>query len=617
MTERRVVLDEKTGKAPSGTGSKKKKKKSCCCSCLITAFVTIAVVLIAGVGVGWYFGDKYTKENLNMSLSECFGVVGGLYSPNEKKIVSNPYSDADLNDFYTQLKHALFLKDSVDVDVDTIYGLIQGKDAAAQTALRQAGGTTEAEAEADGGELDANALMQYISALFTKENIDFTRLGEYDETKHDEYLLKIQDKGLAAFVDKLLVMILADNQQIKDALQPLGIDNAADYIELNQIILTKQSLNVGVDNGSGQTVMEQRDVTTVKLTVHLKLSEALKAVLQRNIPNGFVASMAHFAAKAILPNDVYITAGTGLNYDTGLEIYINNIDSKEKTDKAFKLIDGIMAMTGGDSVQGMISDMMTKDVVPMLEQAGAYVDFSAVADGALKVDPFSAVIELSGINTDKQESEKLKSTEVLTVLSEVLTSDFENAILPDYTFNNQHSSADTSADGYNGFYKTVYNPASVDESTLVDYKDEFLNEVSKKYLINLDPDGVPDSGDEIHFNDFMAMFGVGTSDKTLDLMKLIDGKRMTELLGEEEYAKLSVEINDRMMGAIVSETIGGILAESDFSQYGVKVEQIIMRERDVTGAGDVRQFLELGVSADVAAMTQSAGTGAVADVLKA
>ncbi len=96
MGEKRVVLEEKNRKTKP---VRKKKKKSCCCSCLATFAIVTVVVLAVGVGAGWYFGDKYTKENLDMSLSECFSVVANLYAPDEKKIVTNGYTDSDLNGF--------------------------------------------------------------------------------------------------------------------------------------------------------------------------------------------------------------------------------------------------------------------------------------------------------------------------------------------------------------------------------------------------------------------------------------------------------------------------------------------------------------------------------------
>ena len=58
------------------------------------------------------------------------------------------------------------------------------------------------------------------------------------------------------------------------------------------------------------------------------------------------------------------------------------------------------------------------------------------------------------------------------------------------------------------------------------------------------------SGDEIDFGDFMAMFGIGSSDKSLELMELIDGKKMDGLL-DKDPNEIKVKINDRMMGAIV------------------------------------------------------------------
>lgn len=615
MGEKRVVLEEKNRKTKP---VRKKKKKSCCCSCLATFAIVTVVVLAVGVGAGWYFGDKYTRENLDMSLSECFSVVANLYAPDEKKIVTNGYTDSDLNGFYSDLKKALFLNDSADVDVDTIYELIT--DSTPKSFSRAATG------EGSGGEVEGtegeegekeNVLMKYIAALFTKENVDLTRLKAYDESNHEDYLLTIKDKGLAAFVDKLLGKMLSEGfvsadaspdgsgEQTPDFTQSLkeyGIDNLGDFVSLRQIILSREQRDVTVTDENGDMSKERKEVTMISLTVQIKLADAIKPVLET-----YNAGAAHFAVKALLPNNLFLTLGMGLDAETEIDIRINRIDNEKKLNSAIKLIDGIMKSADGfNGVRQTLSELSAKNIRPILDKITEVADLSHVENGALSMDAFESVISFAKINEGAEEGDKVTGKELLTTLKNVCTSEYENAINPEYTFNNQYV-GDAGDPNYNAVYGTVYKPADISGKTLVDYKDEFLKEVAAKYLINLDPDGKPNSGDEIDFEDFMALFGIGESNKVGDITALIDASRMEELLGEEDAEKLKIVINDRMMGAIVSETLGSVLGGSEFNSYDIRAEQLALRKESIDGAGDVRQFLELGVSIGLSSFTSAAG----------
>lgn len=609
MGEKRVVLDEKNRKTKP---VKKKKKKSCCCSCLLTFAIVAVVVLAVGVGAGWYFGNEYTKNNLDMSLSECFSVVANLYAPDEKKIVTNGYEEADLNAFYADLKKSLFLNDEADIDVDTIYELIKSGQPQSEQNSRMTDGSAGGEEEsgsdvAGGGEesggADKNAFMEYISALFTKENVDLSRLENYDESKHDEYLLTIKDKGLAAFVDKMLGKILSDGLEFTEPLKEYGIENVGDYISLRQIILSRESREVTVTAENGDMSKEKKDVTMLNLTVQVKVTDAIKPVLDK-----YGAGAAHFAVKALLPNNLYLTLGLGLDAATDMDIKINRIDDEKKLNSAIKLIDSIMKMTDGEfkGVRQMLDEIVSTNVRPVLNTVTELADLSNVKDGSMKIDAFDTVISFAKINEGAEEADKVTSKELLNTLKNVCTSDYEHAINPDYTFNNQYA-AGAGEENYNAVYGTVYKPADISGKKLIDYKDEFLKEIAAKYLINLDPDKVPDSGDEIEFEDFMALFGIGESDKIKDITALIDGSRMEELLGEENADKLKVVINDRMMGAIISETLGSVLGDSELAAYDIRAEQLALRRESINGAGDIRQFMEFGVSVSLSSLTESAG----------
>ena len=88
MAKKVVVTDDK---AKAG----KSKKKKVCLTCFLV-FVVVNLVLFAGVfGAGWYFGDVYSRQYLDMPLGDVVGVMNGLYWSNDKKVVKNGFTDED------------------------------------------------------------------------------------------------------------------------------------------------------------------------------------------------------------------------------------------------------------------------------------------------------------------------------------------------------------------------------------------------------------------------------------------------------------------------------------------------------------------------------------------
>lgn len=599
MGEKRVVVENR--KKSGGVKKEKNKKKSCCLTCLLVFLIATVVILAAGVGAGCYFGNMYTTQNLDMTIGECFSVVSGLYSPSEKKIVTNPYADEDLDGFYDRLKQAVFLKESTKIELKEI--LRAAGELGEEKSLRLAE-NGDSEGEDSGGD---NVLMRFLSGIIKRENIDFDKISEYDEAKHDEYLMKLSDKNLAAFANELLNTMLEDKALQSELggkifesldLSDYGIDNVGKYVVLRQMILNREERDVLIADEDGETFAEKQEVTMLYATVQVKLMDAARPVLGQYIENSFLASVAHFFVKALLPNNIYVTVGIGLDRETELDIKLNRIDDEEKVALTFKLLDGITGQSVRESLKQIMHDSVYDGMISVMND---YVNLSAVSDGTLTIDPFETVISASGINDEAMPENRLTSKDVLNVLRDVIGSDFEAAVSPEHTYKNQYF-GEASDTQYNEFYGTVYNPAAKDESKRVDYEKEFLKEISEKYLIDLDPDGVENSGDEIDFGDFMAMFGIGSSDKSLELMELIDGKKMDGLL-DKDPNEIKVKINDRMMGAIVSSLFDNILGGGDFSAYDVDVEQIILTTK--TTSEGVRKFMEIGISAGLASFTDS------------
>ena len=107
MAKKVVVTDDK---AKAG----KSKKKKVCLTCFLV-FVVVNLVLFAGVfGAGWYFGDVYSRQYLDMPLGDVVGVMNGLYWSNDKKVVKNGFTDEDRQGLYGEIKANMLLKTDVE-----------------------------------------------------------------------------------------------------------------------------------------------------------------------------------------------------------------------------------------------------------------------------------------------------------------------------------------------------------------------------------------------------------------------------------------------------------------------------------------------------------------------
>lgn len=86
-----------------------KKKRNRCCTCCLAFLIVIVVIFGAAFGVGWYFGDKFTKENFGMSLGDSLGVINDLYWTDDKDVVKNSFKPEDVDGFYSQITAHIFI----------------------------------------------------------------------------------------------------------------------------------------------------------------------------------------------------------------------------------------------------------------------------------------------------------------------------------------------------------------------------------------------------------------------------------------------------------------------------------------------------------------------------
>ncbi len=465
MSKKKVVVSD----------GKKKKTRHGCCTCLLTVFIVFIVILGAGVGVGWYFGDKYTKQYLDMSLKDCFGVVRDLTHAKEKKIVEKSYAGTSETDFETQLKKQLFLNENADLNKDTLLEQVIGKKESKQgevltRALKESGaepldgetpdnentGSENTGGENGGGSSggESNAVMNYVASLFTRENMDLVTLSEYDESKHGEYKLNFTDVQLAAFLSSVIneglnSEALTESDALKSISEVIGDKKLSEILFFDQVVFS----------GTAEDP-------------HMKMTLSVDV---RTVANGYIANATGmnlgFLTKMFLPKRIFITADVAMAGDGKLDLLINEMNA-DKMDRFYKFVNGLSNIGGGEKtdIRETINNSAQKIVGGVAEAVHKYGDVSEISSGKIKIDLLQALIEVSKLNEGKEDPDLiLTSSDMIYALKYVVTSDFENAIR-EYTWKDRYySNGDHSAPAV---YKKPTEVGDRDEKA--DYEEELL-----------------------------------------------------------------------------------------------------------------------------------------------
>ncbi len=555
---KKVVVAENA----SEENAPKKRKRNKCCTCCLVALIAVVIILAAAFCVGWFLGDKYTKQYIGLSMKDTFGVVNGLYYAKDKKVVKNPYGEEDLDNFYGQIKTNILLKEDADVDFDAslteaINGMIADK-AQSNTAIerKNADGTGSGSAVSSIGDI----LGDMMSEVFTRENIDIVKLKEYSE-ENDEYVFDLQDKGLAAFIDSVLGSIL-DSGAI-ELPEMLGDVNLSEYIKLKQIIFKAESTT----NELGENTIS---ATTADVTLWVGLQGAAGQVLKgvtESAGVGWAGGIAGFLGNVILPKNLYATVTIPLVGEAEPQFTINNMNEK-KRENTYKLVNGVLGLTGSDmTVQGFMSDTMST-MKPMLDSIAQKANFESAAQGSIKFDLIQTLTDV--VNSSLGGEDPLTKADFMYLLQALLTSDPEvrRTQLQPYLYNGWYrSEADAQA-------TPVFEPSDKTGLKEINYEDEFVKEIEKKYCI--------DFGDK-PLKDVLSMLGISldgnnTSAGSSDLLKQINTARFHEALNvpDENISSLDLEMTDRMLAAAFDGELNGLLtgAGSGLENLNVNLDAI-------------------------------------------
>lgn len=346
--------------------SKPVKKSHGCRNCFITALVVVIVFCGVLVGGAFFAWGKYVEPQINLTLGEALKIAGGLLkNSDESKVVSNPYTQADLDNFYTQFKTKLYIKESVNINIGDILASAIPEGSADDTA----GENNEYSAtimENNNPEVESSGTgSPVLDKLLADLEFDFSSLSSYTGAPN---ILEITDKSLAALLNEALTSV--NIQGVSEQLSSLGVSSISEIAQIKQVIIAGQNEDV-----------------SLKITIEIKLKDTIKNVVENNEQ---LASAKKFIKLLypIIPKSIY----------AGVTVFPN--DATKQAQISLNEIDDALiakAITGINNITNAVSDVLTTvntTVISTLDKVETYMPINFVESGSIQTQPISAMMTM-------------------------------------------------------------------------------------------------------------------------------------------------------------------------------------------------------------------------------
>ena len=386
-----VAYDGDSDKASSGAEASKRKKHRCCLSAFITALVLV-LVLCGGILGGAYFAwDKFLGESTQMNLFQGLDVLSNIYKADDS-VVTQPYDDEDLDDFYDRVMDALCMttKDGYNLDlpqivIDLLNGGGDDGEQSVEAALSALNGGVSpyatAEESATAGEEQTTG-SEALDGLLNNLKFDWDSLKEVTAKTGE---VDLSGPQIAAFLDEVLQAAFTGVDSLTQMQKEWNI-NFADVVGLSQVTVTAGDTVNGTD-------------TCVSATIKVSLRSAVKAVAEKF---SGIAAFGIKAAAAILPEEIYFTASVYPCAQDGKAGVVVNSSSAEDMDKMLRIVDGVLALTGSQSASGDFLTQINATVYNAIQSVSGLIPVNFVSD-LVNTKPIGAVITAMGLDLTPQE----------------------------------------------------------------------------------------------------------------------------------------------------------------------------------------------------------------------
>lgn len=385
------AYDGDSDKASSVPEAPKRKKHRCCLSAFITALVLV-LVLCGGILGGAYFAwDKFLGESTQMNLFQGLDVLSNIYKADDS-VVTQPYDDEDLDDFYDRVMDALCMTTNdgynlnlPQIAIDLLNGGGDDGEQNVEAALSALNGGVSpyamAEESATAGEEQTTG-SEALDDLLNNLKFDWDSLKEVTAKTGE---VDLSGPQIAAFLDEVLQAAFTGVDSLTQMQKEWNI-NFADVVSLSQVTVTAGDTVNGTD-------------TCVSATIKVSLRSAVKTVAEKF---SGIAAFGIKAAAAILPKEIYFTASVYPCAQDGKAGVVVNSSSAEDMDKMLRIVDGVLALTGSQSASGDFLTQINATVYNAIQSVSGLIPVNFVSD-LVNTKPIGAVITAMGLDLTPQE----------------------------------------------------------------------------------------------------------------------------------------------------------------------------------------------------------------------
>lgn len=395
---------------------------------LIIALVC-TIILIAGIigmsfaayGIAAKVWNEKVGDEAGVPFNELFTIFKGVTKADEEVIVTNKYTEDDLDGFYDNLKNKLYLADDYEIDItkllsaflsnseekdDTqqsqeqvtlslegtdgydlvyVYTYPDGRQLKSEVALTDeqlADGEGDATLPDDQPVEEEQTPAQQgtgneaLDNLLKELQFDFSSLENYNGEKN---ILEISDKQLAAVVDAVYGSLSEIVPQIGDIEEKIG--NKLDAVmEVKQIIISGDVINP--------------DTVKLKITLSLKARELVSKIIDDKGLPSFI--------KKLVPENLYATAIVYPNDSSkAVQASVNQM-SEFNTDKVVSIVDVILKKLGNDlNIHDLLVSVNTK-IVDFLEGLQAKLPVNFVTTGSVDTYPIETLMKTLNVEVSEQ-----------------------------------------------------------------------------------------------------------------------------------------------------------------------------------------------------------------------
>ena len=425
---------------------KKKKKKKGCLGCFFSFIIITFVLIVAIVGVGYGFGNKYSKQYLGVSLPDAFKVVKAVLKGGDRdEIVTNAPTEADETSFYGVVDEVLLLKEGT-ITKDTIK-LITDSFTDDKSGETESQPVVEARLAAENGDV-ADSLFSIIS----RENADYEKLEKFDADY--DYALSYEEDFLAVVSDRQLMAMM--RSLLDEALSSGNAAKIMKYVSIDQLVLERTD----------------DDKPSLALTASARVKEPIAEKINS------ITQIPAFARKLVLkmiPKEIFIEVTMTMGDTNETKINVNGMSPATHA-KAMKIADGVLKLTGSNkdaqtALDDIVNDYAGKVITTADEKLGLKKN---IQQNCIKLDLFGALS--SALFKDSS----LTGADLALAYTSVLKADAEEMI--------KQNEERLFEDKYlieleNGEKKEIYSTVPVTDGTAINYRDEFMHEFSAKYLM--------------------------------------------------------------------------------------------------------------------------------------